>query len=134
MRLSFKCCLVILGLYWLCSCAHYKDIPYFQNSAEFDGSKGARLYEMTIKPKDELTIFVHSSLGDEAAMIFNMTDPIAADFTKKNVSPDGGYQKHPYLVDNEGNIDFPILGKIHVGGLTLPQTNEKIRQLILPFF
>ena len=32
-------------------CASVKDVPYFQNSADFDGSKGATLYDMTIYGK-----------------------------------------------------------------------------------
>ena len=35
----------------LLSCASVKDVPYFQNSADFDGSKGATLYDMTIYGK-----------------------------------------------------------------------------------
>ena len=53
--------LVLIAFLGICSCANYKEVPYFQNSAEFDGSKGAMLYDMTIKPKDQLSIFVTST-------------------------------------------------------------------------
>ena len=40
---------------------------------------------------------------------------------------------HYYLVDNEGNIDFPVIGKVHVEGLTIDQANDYIKGLISPY-
>lgn len=40
---------------------------------------------------------------------------------------------HEYLVDNDGNIDFPIIGSIHVGGMPLDSINEHIKKLISPY-
>ncbi len=37
-------CFSLMAILFFCSCAHYKDVPYFQNSDQFDGSKGAGLY------------------------------------------------------------------------------------------
>ena len=67
MKLRIKYCLALLAIIGICSCAHYKDVPYFQNATEFDGTKGARLYDLTVKPKDELTIFVFS--GNDIVLI-----------------------------------------------------------------
>ena len=39
-------------------------------------------------------------------------------------------EKKGYLVDVDGNIEFPILGKLHVGGLTLNEATEMIQQKI----
>ena len=44
-----------------------------------------------------------------------------------------GRRLHRYVVDNEGNIDFPILGKVHVGGLPLDSINSHIKKLISPY-
>ena len=33
-----------------------------------------------------------------------------------------------YLVDNRGNIDFPVLGTIHLGGLTKGEAEQLIRE------
>ena len=121
----------ILFLLVLSSCANYKSVPYFQNSASFSGAPGT-LYDMTIKPKDKLSIFVFSGTDQESIAMFNITDPNELDLnTRRVISYSEKY--HSYLVDNEGNIDFPALGTVHVAGLTIEQANEHIRKQILPY-
>ena len=115
------------------SCSHYKDIPYFQNAAEYDGTGKEFLYDMTIKPKDLLTVFVYSGTDEAAVAQFNMRDLSVINQRDRRVTSSGGRPVHRYLVDNEGNIDFPILGKVHLEGLTITQANEHIHKLIVPY-
>lgn len=131
MKYSFP----IVAMLCMCSCASHKDIPYFQNAAEFDGSKGARLYDLTVKPKDLLTIFVFSGSDQKAVAPFNIRDPRDIDYRQGriSVSTGGGGKIHHYLVGNDGNIDFPILGKVHVEGLTIDSINSHIRKLVKPY-
>ena len=124
-------CLLLLAL--LTSCAHYKDIPYFQNADTYDGTGKAFLYDMTIKPKDQLTVFVFSGTDKEAVAQFNMRDISVMDMKDRRITTRGGHPIHRYLVDNEGNIDFPILGKIHVAGFTISQANNHIKELVTPY-
>ena len=115
------------------SCAHYKDIPYLQNSAEYDGSQGAQLYDMTIKPKDLLTIFVFSGTDIESVAKFNMRDISLLNMETRRVRTQAGHPVHHYLVDNDGNIEFPILGQVHVAGSTVDQVSNHIKELIAPY-
>ena len=134
--MKFKYFILLLMTIFACSCSHYKDIPYFQNSAEFDGSKGAMLYDMTIKPKDQLSIFV-TSTPSEAAEPFRVSRPAAIDVT--NVR-DGGIpltrygSLNYYLVENDSTIEFPIVGRINLVGKTIEQTNQAIKEIISPYF
>ena len=130
-----KYCFLLVLLMGLYSCAHYKDVPYFQNTEAFDGSKGAMLYDMRVKPKDQLVIFVFSGTDKEAVEPFNMRDPRDAVYEEGRirVSASRNGQFHQYLVDNEGNIDFPILGTVHVGDMTLDSINTHIKTLIAPY-
>ena len=120
----------------LLSCASVKDVPYFQNSAEFDGSKGATLYDITIKPKDRLTIIVYSANDNMAVLPFNMREPSPIDpqdlstGQQRSVS---NRQLHHYLVESDGMIDFPIIGKLHLAGLTIEQANDIIKSKIMPY-
>ena len=121
----------------LFSCARYKDVPYFQNAATFDGSKGAMLYDMTIKPKDELTIFVSCPTDKDAVAMFNRHVPLPLDISNQRI---GGIrmqqsrgQFHRYLVENDGCIEFPVIGKIKLEGLTIEQANKHIEQKIAPY-
>lgn len=72
MKLMIKNCFVLIALLSFTSCVNVKSVPYFQNSAEFDGSKDAMLYDMKVKPKDKLTIFVFSGMDKEAVAPFNI--------------------------------------------------------------
>ena len=120
----------------LASCCTYKDIPYFQNAAEYDGSGKGFLYDMTIQPKDELTIFVHSS-QPEGVVQFNFIEPLSIDKTIKvgnNVLLQTNNLKfHTYIVDNDGNIDFPVVALINIAGKTIEQANETIKEKIAPY-
>ena len=120
----------ILFILVLSSCANYKSVPYFQNSASFSGAPGT-LYDITIKPKDNIHIFVFSGTDVESVTIFNIAESSELNITTRNIA--GGQRLHSYLVDNDGNIDFPVLGTVHIAGLTIEQANEHIRKLVLPY-
>lgn len=129
-----KLSLLLLFLCVLVSCSNYKDIPYFQNSDEFDGSTGAMLYDITIKPKDMLTIFVNST-DDDAVAQFNIRDPRPIDEASDQVRVRRGTtgQVHQYLVDNNGEVEFPVLGHIQLSGLTVEQAADLIKTKIAPY-
>ena len=124
--LSLACVLV------LTSCANYKTVPYFQNAASFQNSPDIKLYDITIKPKDMLSIFVFSA-DQEAAVKFNMvtTAPLELNNLRNTYSLG---RVHHYLVDINGNIDFPIVGKINIAGLTIEQANARIKESISGYF
>lgn len=111
-------------------CKSTQQVAYFQNadSISYEGSKG--LYAARIMPKDELTITV--SLTDrEVAAQFNQL--IYNSMTSnRNISTSGG-SVIPFLVDNDGSITYPLIGKIKVQGLTVNECQDKIASLIKPF-
>lgn len=114
----------------LASCGTTKDVPYFQNSENVDLSSSSYLYDARIMPKDQLTITV-STINDEAAAPFNMTVP-----TPYTVGQRSSYSQamlQSYLVDNNGKINFPIVGELTVGGLTKAEAEAMIAQRIQPY-
>ncbi len=120
----------IMALLMLASCGTQKDVPYFQNSQSVDLSKSQYLYDARIMPKDQLTITV-SCIDDQAAVPFNLTVP-----TPYTVSQRSSYSQamlQTYLVDNDGNISFPIVGQLHVGGLTKAEAERMIEEKIRPY-
>ena len=125
-----KLLLPIMALLMLASCASQKDVPYFQNSQSVDLSKSQYLYDARIMPKDQLTITV-SCIDDQAAVPFNLTIP-----TPYTVGQRSSYSQamlQSYLVDNDGNISFPIVGQLHVGGLTKAEAERMIEEKIKPY-
>ena len=114
----------------LASCGTQKDVPYFQNSSEVDFSGSQYLYDARIMPKDQLTITV-SCIDDQAAAPFNMTVPTPYSTNSRSTYSQPMLQS--YLVDNDGNIQFPIVGQLHVGGLTKAEAERMIEEKIKPF-
>lgn len=130
MKISKKFFLPLFMLVILASCGSQKDVPYFQNSREVDLSQSQYLYDARIMPKDQLTITV-SCIDDQAAAPFNMTIPTPYSISSRSTYSQPMLQS--YLVDNDGNIQFPIIGQIHVGGLTKAQAEKMIAEYIKPF-
>ena len=108
------------------SCTAYKQVPYWQNIDTTDLSPSKGLYDARIMPKDLLTITVSTS-DPTAAKPFNLS---VSNTSGTSGSLTSGSNLLPYLVDNSGNIDFPVIGKIHVQGLTKGACQDLIRDKI----
>lgn len=117
-------------LMFLNSCSSSKNVAYFQNSDVVNLDSSKVLYDARIMPKDLLTITV-STTDQDAAIPFNLTVPNA--MTEGNRSTYSQPLVQNYLVDNEGNVDFPVVGKIHVGGLTKSQAESLVHDKIIPY-
>ena len=130
MKALKKLLLSLAAVVFMASCGSQKDVPYFQNSQYVDLSKSQYLYDARIMPKDQLTITV-SCIDDQAAAPFNMTVPTPYTATTRSTYSQPMLQT--YLVDNDGNISFPIVGQVHVGGLTKSEAEQMIEERIKPF-
>ena len=112
------------------SCSGSKQVAYFQNIDSISLAASRGLYEAKIMPKDELTITVITT-NPQASAPFNLTVSNTIGSSGQLSTGQGSLQG--YLVDNNGNINFPVLGTIHVGGLTKNQAEEKIRDGVKPY-
>lgn len=112
------------------SCRSSKQIAYFQNadSLSYAASKG--LFDAKIMPKDLLTITV-STTDPKAATPFNLSVTNTLNATGYLSTGAGSLQT--YLVDNDGFINFPVVGQLKVGGMTKRQCENYIRDKILPY-
>ena len=122
--------IVAAALMVMSSCGSSKDVAYFQNSDTVDLSASQMLYDARIMPKDQLTITV-SATNDVAAVPFNLTVPTP--YTVQSRSTYSQAMLQTYLVDNEGKINFPIVGELHVGGLTKSEAENMIRAKIMSY-
>ncbi len=126
MRTLIYCGLVIL---FLSSCAQKKDLIYLSQD-EVNQSLVTNKYQLTFKPDDLLQIIV-TSKDLEAVMDFNL--PVVAYTTVPNMVMNQP-QLQNYLIDQDGFIDFPILGKIKLGGLTRVEAIKLLKQKLDPKF
>ena len=111
------------------SCRAPKNVAYLQNSDYVDLSS-EYLYDAKIMPKDILTITVNT-VNPEAAAPFNLTVSTALNIQTRSTYSQPALQT--YLVDNAGMIDFPVLGRLAVGGLTKSECEKLIHDKIMPF-
>lgn len=108
-----------------------KSIPYIQNSDEISLEASKYLYDARIMPKDILTITV-STTDDDAAVPFNMTVPTTLS-AGGSLSTNSRGNLQTYLVDNEGCIEFPRIGRIKLEGKTKSEAEKIIHDRIVPY-
>lgn len=120
------CSFVLLSL--LTSCVTTKKVTYFENKDEINTALSKTLYDAKIMPKDILKIQAFS-MTPGIVEPFNLLKSTQASSTTSNASNQGG-TVYDYLVDNEGNIDMPIIGTVHVGGLTKNEAEQLIESKI----
>lgn len=122
--------LLFAGLMFIAaSCGSYKNIPYFQDKVINNPEAIDRHAGIVIQPKDMLSIVV-SSRTPELTPMFNL--PIVSySAGSEMVSSVGSQRIMCYSVDNDGFIDFPVLGKINVAGKTRWECAETIKKELL---
>lgn len=110
----------------LTACTSSKKILYLQDVQPLKQQDIENQYEVKIHNDDLLAIMVNSK-NPELALPFNM--PLVS----YQVGYQSGYNQRilGYLVDSDGNIDFPILGKIHVAGMTRKELTEYLKQRLM---
>ena len=133
-RMIYLFSMVIVCLL-LASCAGPKRLAYLQTlgtSVEEKPGHGIPTgqYESRIKPKDLLSISVVTS-EPEASRNYNLLVPQITDLTNNIYSMP---MMQLYLVDNDGCIDFPILGRINVAGITRKELETHIQKGLEPAF
>ncbi|WP_229253813.1 polysaccharide biosynthesis/export family protein [Dyadobacter sp. NIV53] len=80
-----------------------------------------------IESNDLLSIIV-GSLNQEANEIFNSANEYSTTSTSYGSGSNIARQPFGYLVDNEGNIELPLIGKIRVEGLKMQVAADTIRR------
>ena len=111
------------------SCASTKDIAYFQNKMVNQPEKIDKHAGIVIQPKDMLSIVV-SSRNPELVAMFNL--PVVSYQAGGEVSLNTAQQRlMGYVVDEEGFIDFPVLGKLNIVGKTRWEVAELVKNKLI---
>ncbi|MCB0399863.1 MAG: polysaccharide biosynthesis/export family protein [Winogradskyella sp.] len=106
--------LQLIAILVLTSCGSRKNIVYFQDEPIEDGVLVSEPKPIIYKPDDILTINV-SALDPDTVKPFNLQ--VVSNNDANLMSANGPRQFQSYLIDYDGNIDFPVLGKLKVAGL-----------------
>lgn len=107
--------LLIAVSIFISSCVTKKDVIYFQNAKDFETVVDTDTFEAKLKVGDIITIIVTT------------LDPLVS-APYNPVAPGGMGQSVDYLIDVEGNIDFPVLGKVKLIGLTIEEAKQLFKK------
>lgn len=98
------------------SCATKQDVVYFQNAKSFETIVDTDTFKAKLKIGDIVSIYI-STLDPTVTMPYNIV-----------VSSGSTGQLMDYLIDVDGNIDYPVLGKIKLVGLTVEEAKELFKK------
>lgn len=116
----------LIFFFLITSCVSKKSIVYLQGNQS--STTQSNNYEPIIQQDDNLYIHVSSSVN-EAVAPFNLDSKT----TIANSSSSFEALKQSYLVDNVGNIEFPVLGTLPVSGLTIQKLKANIKEKLLVY-
>ena len=114
----FKFSLLLIVALQISSCGSAKKSSYFNEVGNNTFSSHFEPLEPILQKNDLLSINI-SSLNAEVTEMFNIANNV------------GGTQTVGYLIDQDGYIRFPVLGKIEVSGLTKKELREYIREELI---
>lgn len=116
----------VLLVLLLSSCGSNKKIHYLQNAQAAMSDNKVMKYENVLQPDDNLIITVTADrpelVKDYNLLYLNMRSSDLTTMTDPRL--------YSYEIDQEGNIEFPTLGKIKVAGLTRTEAESKIKGLL----
>ena len=121
--------LLFIGMIMLSSCGSSKDVVYFQDLGPDQAEIKLPVSQaITIKPEDKISIIVNSR-DPQLTDMFNLPyvtrqlgQSLRSDYSVGSNSGISGY-----TVDENGEIDFPVLGKIYVAGKTRQEIADHIK-------
>ena len=120
---------ILLATSLLMSCATKEEVVYFNGIDSSDNSIGLDSYSPTYHIDDELVIIV-SALDIEAAKPFNK---VAVNVPQDLVDARGRERLVTYRIDSEGNVNFPVLGKVQLAGLNREQATKLLQDKLLDY-
>ncbi len=111
--------LIYIALGFLVSCASKADVVYFQDALNYETIVSNNTANNKFKINDIVSITI-STLDAEASVPFNIIRGVQ----------EGGVraEQMDYIVDKNGEIDFPVIGNLEIAGLTPQETKELLKE------
>jgi polysaccharide export outer membrane protein len=138
----FLSCTLLFFISVLYSCTSTKHIPYFSDvpdSVHVKDIPTTKFVSPVIQPDDNLNITIQTLDPVSSSAINNGNTPnmLTSSSNLGSASPMGNTMgpqyANSYLVDANGNVALPLLGTVHLAGLTTQQARDSIRQKALYF-
>lgn len=129
-RISLLLWLLAIGILAVPSCSTPKEISYFQDLESVEGQRIGGAKGITVRPKDKISIIVNCK-SPELTALFNLpyVTQRLGENTRSTIT--SGYSQgyiSGYTVDDRGCVDFPVLGEVHVAGMTREEIASEIKR------
>lgn len=124
----FKTLFLVAALAIACSSCETPKLGYFQDVKSGDSFEVSKPEFVKLQAGDRLSVLV-SSRDPNLAYLFNL--PIVAHYRPLADQSLNSNQVASYTVDQNGNIDFPVLGEIHVAGMTRKDLSTHIKKTLI---
>lgn len=116
----------------LCSCSVAKQVPYFQDIMS-DSTLAIIPHPetITLQPQDKISILVNSR-DPQLMTLFNL--PVIQKNMSTGTSGTTSTSSNSisgYTIDNNGDIEFPVLGKLHIAGMTREEIATYIKDRLI---
>ena len=130
--MKLKFCLFVLFCGLMCACRAPKDVVYFQGIDEVTPERLAEMSQTyTTKITNDDLLSINVTAWDPAAVTPFNPPVFAYSTVPQGEQPITASQNlYTYLVDQEGYINFPVLGKVHASGLTRQELANKMEEMI----
>ena len=132
--------LLILSIVcWLCGCSTPKNVAYFQNAEDIRGMALQQEQPLRLRPKDKINIVINSA----DPMLVSQFNLVAATNSMRSLGSNttpltttgttggGTAQLLAYTVDEQGDINFPVIGKVAVKGKTRQEVADYLRRRLI---
>lgn len=121
--------LVMAGTLAFSSCKTPKDVVYFQDlKPGVSEVQLAQMQSVTARPEDKLSIVVNSR-DPQLTNLFNLATASKRVGSSSGSSSSGDVSY--YTVDSKGNIEFPVLGSLHVAGMKREEVADFIKRKLM---
>jgi len=125
-----KAAMLVLFTLALWSCSTPKEISYFQDLESVEGQRIGGAKGITVRPKDKISIIVNCK-SPELTALFNLPYVTQRLGENSRSTISSGYSQgyiSGYTVDDRGCVDFPVLGEVHVAGMTREEIASEIKR------
>ena len=128
--------LFLIGLVLLAACSTPANIVYFQDAPHNEELSPLKIDYIHLQPTDQMSVVVNSR-DPQVASMFNLPYYGKRLAESQSLTGSGGNMNASaqsisgYTVDSHGDIDFPVLGKIHLAGLTREEAENLIKSLLI---
>ena len=136
MRVKLLTSAFIAAALMMGSCSTPKNISYFQDVATGTVIDPARQLDIKVKPEDKLSIIV-TTQDPALSGLFNLVtvqnrlgQTTGSTIQVGNMGTGGSGQTAYYTVDRQGDINFPVLGELHIAGMNRYEIAEHIEKLL----